>query len=55
MAKKEPKVSFYDPTRNAFCEISVDAAKEYLKGLDSVAKQIAEIEAELAPVPAPAQ
>lgn len=44
MAKKESKVSFFDPTVNAFRDISVDMAKEYLKGLEDVKKQIAEIE-----------
>jgi hypothetical protein len=44
MAKQEPKVSFYDPTVNAFREISVERAKEYIKGMEDVKKQIAEIE-----------
>jgi hypothetical protein len=44
MAKKTPMVSFYDPTVNAYREISVETAKEYLKGLEDVKKQIAEIE-----------
>jgi hypothetical protein len=48
MAKKEPRVSFFDPTVGAYRDISVATAKEYLKGLDDVKKQIAAIEAEAA-------
>jgi len=52
MAKTEPKVSFYDPVANAFREMSVEIAKEYVKGLENVKKQIAEIEGEAAEIKA---
>ncbi len=42
----EKKVSFYDPVANAYREMSVEIAKEYIKGLEGVKKQIAEIEGE---------
>ncbi len=50
MAKTEPKVSFFDPVANAYREMSVATAKEYVKGLETVKKQIAEIEGEPAEV-----
>ena len=50
MAKTEPKVSFFDPVANAYREMSGATAKEYLKGLEAVKKQIAEIEGETAEI-----
>jgi len=46
----EKKVSFFDPVANAYREMSVAIAKEYVKGLEAVKKQIAEIDGEPAEV-----
>lgn len=44
LVKKETKISMYDPSVNAFREISLEAAKKFVESAKEVEKQIKELE-----------
>jgi len=42
--EKEQKVSMFDPTVNAYREVSIDLAKKFVESAKEVEKQIEELE-----------